>query len=86
MKSGIHGDYFILKVKNSCNEDCKLESGKIFKSNKSEPNHGYGIKIIDNIAKKYNGSFQMEYQDKVMSTVVVLCTNQIYSDIISDKK
>lgn len=70
MKSGIHGEYFILKVRNSCS-DVPLK-GKTLKSSKPEPNHGYGTKIIDNIAKKYDGSFQLEYEDGVMSAVVIM--------------
>lgn len=70
MKSGIRGEYFILKVRNSCMD--KQPKDKPLKSSKAEPNHGYGTKIIDNIAKKYDGSFQLEYQDGVMEAVVIM--------------
>lgn len=74
MKSGVHGEYFILKVQNSCTDT--HPKGKPLKSSKPEPNHGYGTKIIDTIAKKYDGSFQLEYKKGVMSAVVIMHYHQ----------
>ncbi len=42
------------------------------KSNKSDPNHGYGQKIISSIAKKYNGSYKGEISNGKFITSTIL--------------
>ncbi len=72
VNSCIKNNYFVLKVVNSCNSKIKLSSNKLPISTKSEPNHGYGTKIINNITKKYNGSFSIEQNNNVITAVAVL--------------
>ena len=72
VNSCIKNNYFVLKVVNSCNSKIKLSSNKLPISTKSEPNHGYGTKIINSITKKYNGSFSIEQNENVITAVAVL--------------
>lgn len=75
INSCIKNNYFVLKVTNSCNPEIKLSSNKLPVSTKSEPNHGYGTKIINSITKKYNGSFSIEQDNNVITAVAVLKLN-----------
>ena len=75
VNSCIKNNYFVLKVVNSCNSKIKLSSNKLPISTKSEPNHGYGTKIINSITKKYNGSFSIEQNENVITAVAVLKLN-----------
>lgn len=75
VNSCIKNNYFVLKVVNSCNSEIKLSSNKLPISTKSEPNHGYGTKIINSITKKYNGSFSIEKNENVITAVAVLKLN-----------
>lgn len=75
VNSCIKNNYFVLKVVNSCNSKIKLSSNKLPISTKSEPNHGYGTKIINSITKKYNGSFSIEKNENVITAVAVLKLN-----------
>ena len=75
ISSFIKNNYFVLKVTNSCNPEIKLSSNKLPVSTKSEPNHGYGTKIINSITKKYNGSFSIEQDNNIITAVAVLKLN-----------
>jgi signal transduction histidine kinase len=61
-------DCFIITQINS-----SLEPNDGFKTIKSDPaNHGLGLKIIKDIAKKYNGNAVFEYTDGVFKSTVML--------------
>lgn len=66
IRSGVQGGFFIIKFINSCLNE--IEKGK---SHKSEPGHGYGTKIAENICRKYKGSFELK---KVDDTAVATAT------------
>jgi len=72
MRSGIQNDFFVLKLRNSCGEMPGMKNGEMPKSDKGSDAHGYGTKIIENIAKKYDGSFTMRFENGVMTAVVAL--------------
>ena len=72
MRSGIQNDFFVLKLRNSCAPVTGMKNGEMPKSDKCSDAHGYGTKIIENIAKKYDGSFTMRFENGVMTAVVAL--------------
>ncbi len=72
MRSGIQNDFFVLKIRNSCEPMPELKNGEMPKSDKGSDAHGYGTKIIENIAKKYDGSFTMRFENGVMTAVIAL--------------
>lgn len=63
IKSEIKDNYYMLTVKNNCKYDLNLEKEQFPKTSKEEPFHGYGLKIIDSITAKYNGSFHLIQQN-----------------------
>ena len=72
MRSGIQNDFFVLKLRNSCGAMPEMKNGEKPRSDKGSDGHGYGTKIIENIAKKYDGSFTMRFENGVMTAVVAL--------------
>ena len=67
---------FVLKITNSCNFISEVKNGKMPKSDKSSDGHGFGTKIIENITKKYNGTFTMNYNDGFMTIIAALQCNR----------
>ena len=67
IKSGIQNNMFIIKFSNSCFSEINKR-----KSSKIESGHGYGIKIAENICRKYNGSFSLERNDNTAVAIAVL--------------
>ena len=50
------GNFLFIKCENSYNEDnLRITNGKYKSSKKNSDRHGYGLKIINGIAEKYNG-------------------------------
>ena len=49
-----------------------MKHGEMPKSDKGSDANGYGTKIIESIAKKYDGSFTMRFENGVMTAVVAL--------------
>lgn len=55
--------YVVIKIKNSCDTPPK-SNGRHFVSSKPEKNfHGIGLKSIERITQKYDGSSEFEYDD-----------------------
>ena len=54
-------DYIIIKCENTYRHKIEKDENGKFKSTKSNKgNHGYGLKIIENIANKYNGEINIQ--------------------------
>lgn len=70
--------YLIVKVKNSCDNPPK-QKGKRFISSKPNKNyHGIGIKSINRIAQKYDGSSEFEYDSKakIFCSIIMLKSHE----------
>ncbi len=72
LKSGVVNGRFVLKLRNSCKVQEKTKKFGLPETTKSEAGHGFGTKIIDSIAKKYDGVFTMKYENGVMESVVIM--------------
>lgn len=71
MESGIVNEFFVLKVTNTARKDA-VSSGIYTISSKNSAGHGYGLLIIQNIAKKYDGSFELEQKDVFVTGTVTM--------------
>ncbi len=70
--------YVIVKVKNSCDTPPKQKGNKFISSKPNKNYHGIGIKSINRIAQKYDGSSEFEYNDEnKMFCAVVMLKNKI---------
>ncbi len=64
VKCDYSGDYMNVLVKNSADKNQKK------KIRSSE--HGWGMKILDDIAQQYNGRLEYGFKDGIYSTMVSL--------------
>ena len=62
------GNMIFLKVKNPCQFNPKISNFSTTKTG----NHGWGIKIINDIVNKYNGTITNQYEDKNIVIKVML--------------
>ena len=58
-------NYVVIKEKNICNRKININN-----SSKGS-NHGYGIKIIKDIVKKYSGDIEINIKDKEFEIVIM---------------
>lgn len=68
-----HNAYHVIRVENSSAEVGAVEPGLVFETTKENPSaHGFGMKIISDIAEKYEGNFSGKYEDgKFIATVFI---------------
>ena len=55
--------YLFVKVENTATEQGKKEK---------RPGHGYGLQIVESIAKQYNGEYKGSFEKDVYTAMVVL--------------
>lgn len=63
VNAGYTGDYFFVNVENSCARPAKRPVRK---------GHGYGLKILEDIARQYDGQFDYGWQDGTYSARIML--------------
>lgn len=66
---GIHESYFILSVSNPTADS---KNKDLISKKQDKNNHGYGLKIIKSIVKKYKGSMQIENENNEFNISVIL--------------
>ena len=66
-----------MKCENGCDEgSLRVANGK-YRSTKSDiGKHGYGLKIIGEIAEKYNGILSVQVHNGVFSATTTLCLDE----------
>lgn len=72
IKSGIKENYFILKVRNSTIKSEVNFTDCFFTTSKNESGHGYGLKIVSSIVKKYSGEMNVQSKDGVFTIITAL--------------
>ncbi len=72
VRVNINSGYLIIKVKNSYSIPVVEEKGKILTSKRDRENHGYGIRLIDEITKKYYGNMDIRTENLVFSLLITL--------------
>ena len=68
------GEMIVIKVENSHVSYVSVaeDSGQLQTTKNDGAQHGYGIKIVDAITKKYNGSLEIEYTDNTFTAIAML--------------
>ena len=74
IRSSFKRDYFVVTVENSADNNLTIDNNEFVSSKKSE-DHGYGTKIIKSIADKYNGIFNLEKENDLVTATVLLKVN-----------
>ena len=71
------GNFLFVKCENSCNEDnLRITNGKYKSSKKNSDRHGYGLKIINGIAEKYNGILSVQVRGGFFAVTTTLCLDE----------
>ena len=83
MKAGIRGNYMIIKTENSYTGRILKEGGHIITSKKDKANHGYGIRLIEQITKEYQGNVDIQTEEGMFKMTVIL---QMRSDHYEGEK
>ena len=70
-------NFLFVKCENACDESLlKIANGK-YKSTKNDmARHGYGLKIIREIAEKYNGILNVQAHNGIFTVTTNLCLNE----------
>lgn len=63
INAGYAGDYFFVKVENNCTKPARKSVRK---------GHGYGLKILDDIARQYDGKFNHSWQEEIYTARIML--------------
>lgn len=72
LKSAIQAEYLLVKTENQFVEINVDSKGKIKTTKTDKENHGFGITLINDIAQKYNGTFETTAENNKFTAVVSL--------------
>lgn len=70
LKSGIKAGYLFIKTQNPCSDISKNDDGKFLTVKNDNKNHGLGMSIIEEIAKKYEGTLNCKVTDGIFESIV----------------
>ena len=66
------GEYLHVIVRNTTAHDVKIVDNDIATTKKDKALHGYGLKIIRNITAKYDGTYTLQYRDRLFTLRILL--------------
>ena len=66
------GAYLHIMIRNTTAHDVKIVDNDIATTKKDKALHGYGLKIIRNITAKYDGTYTLQYRDRLFTLRVLL--------------
>ena len=72
MHSSVKNGLFLLKVQNTCTIVPQIDKHKHFISDKQEPDHGHGSRIIRRIVQEHSGQYITELENNMMTVIVAL--------------
>lgn len=72
LKSAIQAEYLLIKTENPFVEINVDNKGKIKTTKTDKENHGFGMTLINDIAQKYNGTFETTAENNKFTAVVSL--------------
>ena len=62
----------IISMLNPYKTDVRYENGEIVTTKKDTRNHGFGIKNIEKVVKKYNGYMEITHDNQIFTTDLLL--------------
>lgn len=72
IRTGLRGGYLTVKVENTYAQAPVKEKGRILTSKQEKDKHGYGLKLVEDIVKKYNGNLEISTKEEVFKVVASL--------------
>ncbi|MBR5801027.1 MAG: sensor histidine kinase [Lachnospiraceae bacterium] len=70
--AGVRGGYLTIKTENTYSQPVVREKGKFLTSKSDSANHGYGLKLIDDIIRKYDGNLKIDAEAGIFKVVASL--------------
>jgi len=70
VKSGILGGYLAVKVRNTFANPPLIKNGQIVTNKKDKTKHGLGLKLVEQIAKKYEGVMDIKVDEDMFEVVL----------------
>ena len=67
-----------ITVKNSFNRQINEEKGNFFSTKPDKNRHGYGLKNVKRIVKKYNGTFDIHYKDDEFCVQIMIYLSNMF--------
>ncbi len=65
-------NYLIIKIENTFKEITTNPDGKLITTKNDKNNHGVGTILIENIAKKYNGFYEVNTENDIFKSIVTI--------------
>ena len=62
----------VIRFTNTTHKNIKAKSGKLVTTKKDKNGHGFGLKILEDISKKYSGQFDIESKNKQFIAIITL--------------
>lgn len=72
-----HGDFLVLKIINPVKECVSVVNNTVYTTKNDAQNHGFGIEQMKSVAKKYNGTVNIECDKKIFSIEIGLIIREV---------
>ena len=72
VRAGVRGGYLTVKIQNTYFHSIIKEKGRILTNKQDKENHGYGLRLIEDIIKKYDGNLDIDMQEDIFKVVASL--------------
>lgn len=66
------GKLILIYIYNTYQDDLRIENNKLITTKKDSINHGFGLKSIENIVKKYNGDLKISTNNNIFELNIIL--------------
>ncbi len=84
MHSNVKNGLFLLKVQNTCTVMPRVDNNKNFISDKQEPDHGHGSRIIRRIVQEHSGQYMTQFEDSLMTVIIALPVKETENKAMTD--
>ena len=71
------GDFLVLKITNPVKEQVPVMNNTVVTTKTDKQNHGFGIEQIKSVAKKYNGTVNIECDEEIFSIEIGLIVREV---------
>ena len=73
--SYVNSSSFVMNIRNPVKENLKIANNTIATTKSDSENHGFGLKNVENVVKKYNGFFEIKCEKNIFQASVGFILN-----------
>ncbi len=81
LEAAVRDNFFFLKTENPIGKKLSKDNEQYTTTKSDKKSHGFGMKILKDIAQKYNGQFSAEDKDGIFYTNIILMTEKQTAEI-----